>query len=154
LDLPALCGESDIILDLLYQEILIREALGEPVHLDEYVRRFPQFSEELRLHFEVHAALRSISETFAGHGPPAGDWGIPPQAPEVLPAVPGYEVLSIIGRGGMGVVYKARHQGLNRLVALKMLGDNWSGDPERLVRFRSEAEAVARLQSPHIVQIY
>jgi serine/threonine-protein kinase len=54
----------------------------------------------------------------------------------------------------MGVVYKARHHGLNRLVALKMIGDNWSGDPDRLARFRSEAEAVARLQSPHIVQIH
>src|SRR5262249_35136290 len=53
-----------------------------------------------------------------------------------------------------GVVYKARHQGLNRLIALKMIGSNWSGDPERLARFRSEAEAAARLQCPYIVQIH
>src|SRR5262249_37734603 len=91
-DLPALWGESDIILDLLYQEIVIREERGEPALLDEYLQRFPQFSEELRLHFEVHAALPAVSETFVGHGPSARGSGVPPRAPApprpvVLPAV-------------------------------------------------------------------
>jgi serine/threonine protein kinase len=68
------------------------------------------------------------------------------------PSVPGYEVLSELGRGGMGVVYKARQVGLDRVVALKMIGT--AGDAEALARFRREAEAIARLQHPNIIQVY
>jgi DNA-directed RNA polymerase subunit RPC12/RpoP/tRNA A-37 threonylcarbamoyl transferase component Bud32 len=68
--------------------------------------------------------------------------------------VPGYEVLELLGRGGMGVVYKARHIKLNRLVALKMMAPNTKVDARVLERFRREAEAVAQLQHPNIVQIF
>jgi hypothetical protein len=86
----------------------------------------------------------SEAETLA---PAPGTAALPEQ-------VPGYDILGVLGRGGMGVVYQARHQRLNRLVALKMiLAGGRAGEAER-ARFRTEAEAVARLRHAGIVQIY
>jgi eukaryotic-like serine/threonine-protein kinase len=68
--------------------------------------------------------------------------------------IPSYDILEEIGSGGMGVVYKARQRGLNRLVALKMIRGRERVRPDQLVRIRIEAEAVARLRHPNIVHIY
>src|SRR2546423_270893 len=69
-------------------------------------------------------------------------------------SVPGYALEGVLGRGGMGVVYKARHLALKRTVALKMILAGGHAGPRELARFRIEAEAVARLQHPNIVQIH
>jgi WD40 repeat protein/tRNA A-37 threonylcarbamoyl transferase component Bud32 len=71
-----------------------------------------------------------------------------------LPAIFGYEVLGELGRGGMGVVYKARQTGLNRPCALKMILAGAHATPEAAARFLTEAAAIARLQHPHIIQIH
>jgi serine/threonine protein kinase len=71
-----------------------------------------------------------------------------------IPAVPGYEIFEILGRGGMGVVFKARQLALQRIVAIKMF-QNWARAGEKeLARFRDEADVIARLQHPNIVQIH
>src|SRR5215211_1571169 len=72
--------------------------------------------------------------------------------PDDLPAIPGYTVFGQIGRGSMGVIYRAHQINLDRPVALKVLRKD--AGPEVRVRFRAEAEAAARLRHPNIAQVY
>ncbi len=77
-----------------------------------------------------------------------------PAADGEFPVVEGYQFLSVLGHGGMGVVYKARQEKLNRCVALKMIRAGNLAGPEDLARFRIEAEVMARQRHPHIIQIF
>lgn len=77
-----------------------------------------------------------------------------PDPPNTFPPIPGYVLESILGRGGMGIVYRARQTKVDRLVALKMILGSRHASARDLVRFQIEAESVARLQHPHIVQIH
>jgi serine/threonine-protein kinase len=146
--LPALAAEPLHALDLIYSEFLLREELGESPAVEEYARRFPAFADELHLQVELHRAV-TPSRTAQ---PPATLAG--PCPDPHFPVVPDYELLEVIGRGGMGVVYRARQSNLNRTVALKMILAWEHLDAEQLTRFRAEAQAIARLQHPNIVQIH
>jgi predicted Ser/Thr protein kinase len=95
-----------------------------------------------------------------GERPSAPSSSSPPPGPpsptprEIAPDFPQLEILEFIGRGGMGVVYKARQRGLDRLVALKILPDECSADPTFAERFEREARVLARLDHPHIVRVH
>ena len=97
----------------------------------------------------------------SGGGHPASQLPFPPTvAPSTMacefsvPALDGYEILEVLGRGGMGVVYKARQTGLGRLVAVKMILAGAHAHPEAIARFHAEAQAVAHFQHPSIIAIH
>jgi WD40 repeat protein/tetratricopeptide (TPR) repeat protein len=114
-----------------------RRKAGEQPQLEDYQARFPNLS-------------LSLTPTLADAPGP----GAAGPAPGVLPTVPGFEIIQELGRGSMGVVYWAWQTGLHRTVALKMVLAGAHASPQELARFRTEAEAAARLQHPHIVQIH
>jgi tetratricopeptide (TPR) repeat protein len=152
---PELRQDPEQVLDLIYQEVMLREEAGEAPQLADYLRRFGALEPQLRPIFEVHEAINLLPPeglSCRSSGPP--EKPPPPPPPSGLPAVPGYDVLGELGRGGGGVVYKARQHGLRRLVALKMLPAGADAWPATTVRFRAEALLAARLQHPNIVQVY
>jgi serine/threonine-protein kinase len=163
------------LLDAAVAEFFGAVERGQPPDREEILRRFGDISDELtqffadhdrmtRLAMPVRAALNDSSRARAI----AADETLAAMSPTDLPAVASaessrsvvgfrlgeYEILSELGRGGMGVVYKARHVRLNRVVALKMVLAGQFAAPEDLQRFQAEAEAAAALEHPGIVPIF
>jgi WD40 repeat protein/tRNA A-37 threonylcarbamoyl transferase component Bud32 len=142
---------------LLAVELDYRAAVGETPEVAEYRQRFPgyqglidsvfaRFASRSRL--ATGAEAETIDLPLARDGNSSGSALSP--AAQAFPSIPGCVILSELGRGGMGVVYKARQVRLNRLCALKIaLPGKHTG-----ARFLAEAGTIARLRHPNIVQIY
>jgi tetratricopeptide (TPR) repeat protein len=157
--LAGTCGpvRMELLRELLRLERCYRQNLGEPVAAREYEGRFPEDVALIRSVLAEGLTVGPAAARAEGTGPEAA-----PQEPRGgadageprFPSVPGYEILAELGRGGMGVVYQARHTALRRLVALKMILSGDYASREQLDRFQREAEAVARLRHPNVVQVY
>jgi len=134
---PALRAAAEDAATVIYQEFVLRQQHGETVDLAEYIDRFADYESELR---QLHEADQFVNQLFA--------------APALPKRVGDYELLEELGRGGMGIVYRARHQGLQRIVALKMLLAGELAATADIDRFGNEARAPAQLQHPGIVAIH
>lgn len=149
---PSLAGDPDSALELIYTEYVVREELGESPSFEEWYGRFPALRADLEEVFQVHEVLRQTDrvEALSGAHPPGG----PATDVRTPRRIGGYEILEEIGRGGMGVVYRARQVRLNRIVALKViLAGAYAGRKQR-ERFQREAQAAARFDHPNIVRVF
>lgn len=129
----------------LMDEFVDRCRNGESPDIEEYVQRLPEFSEEIRDAFPMLGSIESSLKLARSL----------PDAPIALPDRFGdYRVVRVIGRGGMGIVYEAIQESLNRRVALKVLPPNFLASPNQVDRFRQEAQSAARLSHPNIVPVF
>ena len=170
-------------IDLVFGEFLARRELGESPTLDEYCRRFPGLAGQLRLHVGLYDALGEVgparddpasgpgeapsTASRAAQTPTEGGgqsaevgehWAadlspVSRFSPAVFPELPGYEILGEAGRGGMGIVYKARQLSLQRLVAIKVVPFG-GGDEQIAARFHQEGLLAGRLAHPNLVAAY
>jgi serine/threonine-protein kinase len=162
-------GERDRQLSEVLVACLEAVDQGRPLLAHEWLARYPEFGAELSRFFagqekleRLAGPLRSVFEVGPGQTP-APDSTPLPGHPDIAElslsggadiSLGDYQLQEEIGRGGMGVVYKALHKRLNRLVALKCIRGGALGSAAEVQRFRNEAEMVAQLDHPHIVPIY
>ena len=127
---------EELLYELLAIEIWRRRTSGQEPVLEDYLQRFPADDSAVRRVF------------VRGDSPQASE---KPAAGEVPPVLGDYEILEELGRGGMGVVYKARHRRLKKPFALKVLRADWAANREAMSRFSREIEALGRLHHANLV---
>jgi serine/threonine protein kinase len=166
LDAAAAVERPALLRALIVLELELRRGRGEPVDPQEYQERFPKDREVINEALEASSSSGSASESARGTSgarlletDPAPDPGpISPEGSGLADSAPGaggnlgsYQLLEYLGQGGMGRVYKARHRWLKRIVALKVIREEFADDADAIQRFRREVEAVGQLAHPNIV---
>lgn len=144
---------EDRVNDLLLQWEELRDA-GQEISVAALCKSCPELADEVARRIRALGAMNVVFDDWSTiETEPATD---KPKLPrrEDWPTLPNYEIESVLGRGGMGVVYRARQVGLGRTVALKMIVAGGHASPEQMDRFQGEAAAIARLQHPNIVQVH
>ncbi len=148
---PDLSDHPECILDLIYNEVVLREQQGESPTAEEYIHRFPELSAAIREQFEIHGM-------FAEQG---SSWDSPVDAGRSTVSVgtcssngQRFRVLRPHARGGLGAVFVALDTELHREVALKQIHDRLADDPSSRRRFLVEAEIAGGLEHPGIVPVY
>ena len=160
--LPDLAANTEAAIEIIYTEYQTLDELGRRPDADQWLSNYPLYRERLKRLLQLHDLLDESVEIPASdpstkHSTKdTTDNGVAhhlPIAGQPTDTIGDYELLAELGRGGMGVVYRARQRGLGRLVAVKVLRATDSSGNERS-RFQQEAEAIAALQHPNIVQVY
>ncbi|MCC6678383.1 MAG: tetratricopeptide repeat protein [Phycisphaerales bacterium] len=138
---------------------LVNQTLSSGETPEVVCRTCPELLDQVRRKLAEHRRMEEqLRAWFPPNATDAPGNDLPPATPshlpDALPELPGYEVESLLGRGGTGLVYRGRHLRLNRDVAIKVLREGTHAEVDKLERFLREAEAVAGLQHPNIVQVY
>ncbi len=155
--LPEKLGPDDNrVTDLALRWEELREQ-GQEVPIEDLCRDSPELIEPLRRRIQALREMDAMLDASAGPARPPLSFGalfaaVPKE--RLFPQVPGYEILGELGRGGMGIVYKARQTKPDRVVALKMILPRLCPRAAERVRFRREIEAVASLQHPNLVTVF
>ena len=143
---------ADDRLALILADLAERQRLGKGADVEQAAREHPDLAEELRsLWATAQFAATFASPAAASTGPGFGPASTTPPPPE---SFGDYEILEELGRGGMGVVYKARQRSLNRMVAVKVMREARLSSETDRARFLAEAAAAAKLKHPNIVTVF
>src|ERR1043165_2343320 len=135
---------------------LVEEVLNSGRTPDEVCGSHPEHLREVRRRcLRIRNLADDLERAFPSSGQGwSGESLRDAAASRALPRIPGYEVEALIGHGGMGVVYRARHLKLGRAVAVKMLRCGDHASARELAGLVREAQSIAGLQHPHIVQVH
>lgn len=137
--------------DILYNEFLVRREIGEAPTVNEYRDRFPELVEQLQAQVSLRDALGTVISAGVNSGRKTA---ARLSSPNRWTPPFGYEILGELGRGGMGVVYKARQISLQRLVAIKVIAADLAAEAGILARFQRERFLLAQLAHANVVTAY
>jgi len=131
---------SALLAELILLEVDYRRRRGETSTKQEYLERFPEDATAIHDAFNVGDKSTGAFE--------------PPTVQRLAELFPSLQIMELIGAGGMGAVYKARQEGLDRVVAIKVLPEEFGHDVKFALRFTREARTLAKLNHPNIVALY